>query len=452
MKRREFLTKTSVGTAGVILGTSAFSLASCKGANDKVVVALIGCGGRGRGITVNMCKLNKNVEIKYACDVNDDNADRFVAQVENDLGYKIIKTREMKKVFDDRDVDAVVIATPGHWHALATVWACQAGKDVYVEKCPSRTIWEGRKIIEAAEKYKRIVQIGFQNRSAPYAYTARDYIKSGKMGPVVHVKTYGMLPGGKWEPKPDADVPAGLDWDAWLGPAPYRPYNPGVHSMSSRGGWGDFWDFGGEILSDDGSHVLDLARLALSDPGNPKSVYSWSGNHVWGSERETPEFQSITYDFGTFSLTMDTGYCTNYMKKIPTNIRMDPTLFPDWRTYSSRIEIYGTEGLMYLGRHGGGWQVKGVDSVVIAQEGGVHPDPEHQINFIECIRSRRKPYGDPVQGHLSATLVHMANIACRVGNKHLYYDGENERFTNNDEANKLLKPSYRDNYRIPERV
>ncbi len=136
----------------------------------------------------------------------------------------------MKEVFDDRDVDAVWISTPDHWHALATIWACQAGKDVYVEKTPSHCIWEGRKMIEAAKKYKQIVQAGFQNRSGAYNASARDYIQSGKLGQVVHIRIYNLLGGGKWMPQPDAEIPQGLDWDAWLGPAPTVPYNPGRHT------------------------------------------------------------------------------------------------------------------------------------------------------------------------------------------------------------------------------
>jgi len=140
------------------------------------------------------------------------------------------------------------------------------------------------------------------------------------------------------------------------------------------------------------------------------------------------------------------------MKKTPQNIRMDPTLFPDWRTNATRTEIYGTEGLMYLGRHGGGWQVKGEDSRIIAQDGGIFPDIDHQKNFLESLRTRKKPNGDVEQGQLSSCLVHLGDIAYRVGNKQLHFDGEKERFIDNDDANKLLRTYYRDNYKIPEVV
>jgi predicted dehydrogenase len=450
MKRRDFISATVNGTLGISLGASALSMDSFKGANDKIVLALVGSGGRGLDTIISTCKVNTNVEIKTVCDVKTTRLELSVSTIEKELGYRPKSTKKMKEIFDDKDIDAVWISTPEHWHALATIWACQAGKDVYVEKNPTISIWEGRKMIEAAERYRRIVQIGFQNRSAPYGFSARDYIKSGKLGKIVHVKCYNMLGGRKWNPQPDQEVPDWIDWDAWLGPAPYRPFNPVITNSDGRGGWLDFWAFGGGTLSDDASHVMDLARLVLGDPAHPKSIYACGGNWPWGSEKETPEFISITYDFEDFTMTCDSGNATNYMKKTPNNIRMDPTLFPDWRTNATRTEIYGTEGLMYLGRHGGGWQVKGEDSIIIAQDGGIFPDVDHQKNFIESLRTRKKPNGDVEQGHMSACLVHFGNIAFRVGNRQLLFDAENERFIGNDDANKLLKSSYRDNYKIPE--
>lgn len=453
MKRRDFIGKTVIGTAGISLGASFMPLSSSfQGANDKIVLALVGSGGRGLGTIISTCKVNTNVEIKTVCDVKTTRIEAALSTIEKELGYKPKSTKSMKEIFDDKDIDAVWIATPEHWHALATVWACQAGKDVYVEKNPTISIWEGRKMIEAAEKYKRIVQIGFQNRSAGYGFTARDYIKSGKLGKIVTVKSYNMLGGRKWMPQPDQETPKWIDWDAWIGPAQYRPFNPNITDPNGRGGWLDFWSFGGGALSDDASHVMDFARHVLGNPPPPKSVYACGGNWPWGSKKETPEFISITYDFGDFTMTCDSGNATNYMKKAPNSIRMSTTEFPDWRTYACRTEIYGTEGLMYLGRHGGGWQVKGADSKIIAQDKGIFPDIEHQKNFIESLRTRKKPNCDVEQGHLSASLVHLGDIAYRVGNKQLNFDSKTEQFIGNDDANKLLKTTYRENYKMPEKV
>lgn len=452
MERRKFIGNTLIGASGLALYPSGLLSASCVGANDKIVLAIIGAGDRGRGTIINTCRVNKNVEIKTVCDVNDLKAAKTVSEIEKELGYKPVHVKDMKAVLNDKEIDAVWISTPEHWHALATVWACQAGKDVYVEKNPTINIWEGRKMVEAAKKYKRIVQIGFQNRSAPYGFSAREYIESGKLGQIVHVKSYNMLGGRKWMAQADGEIPQGLDWDAWLGPAEYRPYNPAIHHMESRGGWGSFWDFSGGTLADDASHVMDLARMVLGDPGHPKSVYGWGGNHAWGSERETPEFQSMTFDFGKYSMTCESGNSTNYMIKTPVQIRNSNSRFPDWQQNATRTEIYGTEGMMYLGRHGGGWQVIGNEGEVLAKEYGLVPDTQHQQNFIDSLRSRKQPNGEVEQGHLSATLVHLGNIAFRIGNKQLYFDGENERFIDNEDANKLLKGTYRDKYSIPEVV
>lgn len=445
MRRRDFLGKTLIGSAGLAAGATGL-LSSCRGANDKVVLALIGSGERGLATILSCCKSNPNVEIKTVCDVNDLKTAHAAEEIGKQLGYKPASTRFMKEVFDDRDIDAVWISTPDHWHALATIWACQAGKDVYVEKTPFNCIWEGKKMIEAAKKYRQIVQVGFQNRSGAYIAAARDYIQTGKLGQVVHIRIYNLLPGVKWLPSPEEQVPAGFDWDAWLGPAPYSPYSSG-----RANGWINYWDYNPGSLND-ASHQLDITRMVMGDPGHPKSVFGWGGNHIWNSERETPELQSITYDYEKYTVTCESGNVTGYMSKTPNDIRMDPTRFPEWRTNADRIEIYGTLGVMYLGRTGGGWQVFGPKEEIVAQSGGIHPDKEHQVNFIECIRSRKQPNAPVQQAYLSASLVHFANIAFRTGNKQLFFDGDNEKFVGNEDANKLLRTAYRENYEVPEKV
>jgi len=357
----------------------------------------------------------------------------------------------MQKIFDDKDVDAVQVSTPEHWHALATVWACQAGKDVYVEKCPTLSIWEGRKMIEAAEKYKRIVQIGTQNRSADYGFSAREYIENGGLGEIVLVKSFNMLNGGHWSPQPDTEIPEGLDWDRWLGPAKYVPYNPGRHSFGPGRGWQSHWDYCGGQLADDGSHVMDLARMAIGDPGHPKSVYCLGGRMAFPDEREVPDMQQITFDYGDFVYSVTCSEFTPYMKKTSGEIRHSDQ-FPYWPQNSTRTEIYGTKRMMYLGRHGGGWQVFEGNKKVVDFKYGYFPDDAHHKDFIESIRSRKKANADPVQGHLSATLVHLGNISLRVGNKFLKFDAKTESFPDCPEANKFLKPNYRKNYRMPEVV
>jgi predicted dehydrogenase len=335
---------------------------------------------------------------------------------------------------------------------LASIWACQAGKDVYVEKNLSINIWESRKLVEAAAKYNRIVQAGLQNRSASQGFSAREYIKSGKLGKIVTVKTYFMLGEGKFTEAPESSVPAWLNWDKWLGPAPYRPFTPSIVSESGRGNWYNYWTYCGGKLDDEASHTLDFTRMVLGDPPHPKSVYAWGANNAYGGESEFPETQSVVFDFGDYVVTADGGTAFKYMQKAPNSIRNDATKFPNWRNYSARVEIYGTEGLMYLGRHGGGWQVIGQDDKIVAEDGAVFPDNAHQKNFIECIRSRKTPNGSIEKCHPSSTLVNMGNIAYRAGNKQLYFDGQTEKFTNDKQADKLAKGTYRKGYEIPEKV
>ena len=409
---------------------------------------MIGCGGRGMQTIVNCCKTNENVVIKTVCDVNRTKLANAQAAIEKTFGYRPSTTEDMRTIFDDKDVDAVWIATPEHWHCPAAIQACRAGKDVYVEKNLSVNILESRKLVEAAAKYGRIVQAGFQNRSASQGFSAREYIRSGKLGKIATVKTYFMLGGGKFTEAPEAPVPAWLDWDKWIGPAPYRPFSPSIVSEHGRGGWQEYWAYSGGKLDDEASHTMDFTRMVLGDPPHPKSVYAWGGNYAYGGTGEAPEAQSVVYDFGEFVLTADGGTAFGYMQKAGQDIRNDAARFPNWRNYSARVEIYGTKGLMYLGRHGGGWQVVGNDDKIVAEDGAVFPDNAHQKNFIECIRSRKTPNGEIEECHKSATLVNMGNIACRVGNKQLLFDGKTEKFTNDKQANILARGTYRKGYEI----
>lgn len=413
-------------------------------ANNKVILALIGAGGRGTGVILSIKKNTPNVEVKYVCEVDESRGGRAIDELSKMQGYKPKRVADMQHIFDDKEVDAVVICTPEHWHALATIRACQAGKDVYVEKNISLNIGEGRKMIETAEKYKRIVQCGTQNRSAKYAHTAREYIQSGKLGNIVHVKSYCMLSGSKpWFLKPNSVVPEGLDWNQWLGPAAKVPYN-----LSRHKAWYDWWAYsGGAALAGDASHVMDLARMVLGDPDHPKSVYCSGGRYLHDDQRDVPDIQNITYDYGEYAMSCVSSQFGDYMNKSKGDVRFG-NKFPDWRQNGTRIEIFGTEGMMYLGRHGGGWQVLGKNNEIVAEEFGMFPDIEHQLDFIESVRTRKVPNGNIQQGHKSATLVHLANLAYRVGNKQLLFDSNTEKITNSTEANELALVNYRTGFKI----
>jgi predicted dehydrogenase len=413
-----------------------------KGANNKVILALIGAGGRGTQVIFGLQQCAENVEVKYVCDVDNQRGGNAIKELSKLQGYEPSRVADMRRVFDDGDVDAVVITTPEHWHALATIRACEAKKDVFVEKNVCLSLEEGRKMIEAARRNNVVVQCGTQNRSAGYALSARDYIASGKLGAVVTVKAYCMLPGTReWILKPDSEIPEGLDWNGWLGPADSVAYNVSRHKA-----WSDWWAYsGGAAMSGDASHVIDLARMALGDPGLPQTVFCVGGRVIFSDKRDIPDNQTVVFDMGKYPISLESSQYGNYMYKTPQEVRYSDK-FPEWRNNSTRIEIYGTNGLMFLGRHGGGWQVFGKDWELLEQDTGYFPDEAHHRNFIDCIRSRKTPNAPVEQGVLSANMINLANLSYRSGKKALKIDAETETIFENDEAAKLDKRSYRDGF------
>lgn len=419
-----------------------------KSVNDSVTLALIGAGRYGTQLILEVATLNENVRVKYICDVDDTRGGRAIVELEKIQGYKPERVRDMRKVFDDKNIDGVIIATPEHWHALATVRACQAGKDVYVEKCVSHNISEGQKMIEAAMKYERIVQCGTQNRSADYAYSAREYIKKGELGDIVTVHVRELLDGPvPFNEKADTKAPDTIDWDMWLGPAPKVPY-----SISRNKSWGYYWDYsGGDVLAGGSIHQLDLARLVLNDPGFPKSVYCAGGRYLLDDNRDIPDYQMAIFDFGNFIMTLEGGEFAPYMAKSSPEVRFGKD-FPEWKQNATRVEILGTKGMMYLGRMGGGWQVFDKDNRIVAQESGLYPRKAHLRNFTDCIRSRKQPKGNIVQGHKSSVMIHLANLSYRAGNKQLLFSPEYEIITNNKEAQALAIGTHRKGYEMPGEV
>jgi len=443
--RRGFLRRA----VGIGIGLPAVSIlpTAVLGANDKIVLGLIGAGGRGSLLIEGMTRA-AGVETKYVCEVDQTRGHGAMRNLEKIQGYAPKRVEDLRVVFDDKDVNAVVIATPGHWHAPATIMACQAGKDVYVEKCISMSIWEGRQMIRAARKYNRIIQCGMQNRSMPESFSARDYIASGKMGKIVHVKVNNMHDDEPFKAVPATEPPATLNWDLWLGPAPKVPYSLSIHKD-----YPNYWRYSGGVLARTGVHTLDLARMVIGDPGQPKAVYGKGGNLAFDDDRETPDMAAVVYDYGDFTMTMEHAQFMPYMTRtIAIGEVCYGDKFPYWPQCSTRIEIYGTEQMMYLGPHGGGWQVFEKSGKVVAQEYGCWDHEAHYLNFIDCVRSRKQPNCGIEQGHLSSTLAHLANAALRAGNKQLVFDSETETFTNCPEANKRLRPEYRAPFAIPEEV
>lgn len=452
LNRRRFLSSTgklSLVAASATVLSNARSVWATP-ANDKVKLGFIGLGGRGNDLCTAFVHRG-DCEVAWIADPDIQRAEVKAAWVAQEAKTAAPKTvQDFRKVLDDKSVNAVVIATPDHWHALASIWACQAGKDVYVEKPPTQNCWEGRKMIEAARKYQRIVQVGTQNRSAPYNMAARKYIEEGKLGRIHFCRVFNQKEWPNFPPTPDSDPPKGFDWNLWNGPAPEARYN-----ANFRNQWHHLWRTSGGDIVNDAIHQIDLARYLLG-VDYPKSVYSTGGRFDSTGAAETPDTQVALFDFDGMVLSFELTLYTPYMLKISPIIRQSDTEFPYWPQCATRIEIYGSKGLMIVGRHGGGWQVferpKLHDGVITAQQKGKFPDPEHKENFIDCIRTRKTPNADIEEGHRSSLLGHLANISYRLGGQKLMIDPKTEQIVGNDEAMKYYRREYRKPYVIEDNV
>jgi len=414
-------------------------------ANEKIILASIGAGGWGTNLALEVGNLKANAEFKYICDVDDTRGGRAISELGKIQGYEPERVRDMRHVFDDKDVDAVIVATPTHWHTLAALWAMQAGKDVYLEKCITHNVSEGQKLAEAAMKYNRILQCGLQNRNASYNWQAAEYIKSGKLGKIINVSVTGFLLGPvALNEKQEQAPPDFIDWDMWLGPAPKVPY-----SISRNKSWHYYWDHSVGMCMEDAIHQFDLMRFVLGNPGLPRSVCSSGGRYSNQDQREIPDVLNVIYDFEDFTINFQAGEFCQYLIKTAPEIRYSDQ-FPDWTTNSTKIIIQGTEAMMILGRMGGGWQIFGNDGEKIDQLAGRFPLQDNLLNYLSCIRSRDVPNANIVQGHLSSTMLHYANMSFRLGNRQLKIDQESEFIKDNPEANELAKGYYREGFELPE--
>lgn len=439
VNRREFLR----GSLGAATMAAVLPQRAGRAAGDKVILGVMGLGGRGTQLA-RMFAGRQDVEIAWLCDPDSRRLPQVSKAITEAQGKSPQTVQDFRKMLDDKNVDAIVNATPDHWHALATIMACQAGKDVYVEKPMAHNVWEGRKMIEAARKYKRVVQVGMQTRSAPYAKDALEQIRNGKLGDVHAVRVFMMMQHPMMGQGSVQPVPEGFDYDLWCGPAAKLPYNP------SRS-WLNQWEYSCGPIPGDAIHQLDLARMVLGDKPYPRTVSHTGGVRALTDGRETPDTQFALYEYDDLTLIFESALWTPYLKKVPMPIR-DLDIFPDWPFYSMRIEILGTKGFMYLGRHGGGWQIYDADGKVADFGHGAQGDRWHQDNFIECIRTRAKPNADVEQGHYSALLCHLANISCLTGNRKLALDPKTESFIDAPDANERLRRAYREPWVVPDNV
>jgi len=439
LNRREFVK----GSLGMLVASTVLPKRKSFAANEKIIIGVMGLGGRGTYLAERFAN-RPDAEVAYLCDADSRRFARARSIVEEVQNKKPKMVQDFRRILDDSSVNVLINATPDHWHALGSIMACHAEKDVYVEKPMAHNIWEGRKMVEAARKYKRVVQVGMQSRSAPYMKKAVEYIRSGKLGDVYLIRVFNMMKHSMMRKGAGRPVPEGFDYDMWCGPAPKLPYNP-------NRSWLNQWEYSCGPIAGDAVHQLDLARYLFGDKPYPDTVSNTGGIFALRDGREIPDTQLAAYEYGEFTLLSESALWMPYMKKTPSNVR-DSDKFPNWPFSSTRIEVMGTEGFMYVGRHGGGWQAYDSNGGLVQSEYGRQADKEHQDNFIDCIRTRKKPNTDVEQGHYSVLLCHLANISYRVGNQKLVLDPKTESFVNVPEANKYLKRNYRSPWVIPDKI
>ncbi len=441
LTRRRFLQRSTACAAAITVFPAQTPLAPS--ANDKVVLGLMGAGGRGYTLAGFFAK-RPDVEFAYVCDPDTRKLPAVQKLIETAQRKAPKAVQDFRRMLEDRNVDAIINATPDHWHALGTILACQAGKDVYVEKPLSHSLWEGRKMIEAARKYDRVVQLGTQSRSAAYLREAAEWIGAGKLGDIYLVRVFNMMQSVLHKPLREQPVPDGFDYDLWCGPAAKLPYDPARQ-------WLDYFEYSCGTIPGDAVHQLDLARALIGDPPAPQTVCHAGGICALRDDRDVPDTQFVTYEYGKLTLLLEAALWTPYLKKTPVQLR-DIDGYPNWPFNATRIEVLGTRNMMYFGRHGDGWQVFDADWKQVAGEPTKQSDHEHIENFIECVRNRKRPAADVERGHCSTLLSHLANASYRAGNRKLQFDAKSESFPATPEANQFLRRSYRAPWTVPQTV
>jgi len=442
--RRQF-----VKAAAAAIATAQFPIL---GANDRINLGIVGLGGRGTDHINSYSSLDADARIAGLCDVNQTARERAVALVRKLKGYDAKEYTDMRAMFESKDIDAVSLPLPNHWHALATIWACQAGKDVYVEKPACHNIFEGHQMIAAARKFKRMVQVGSQSRSMPYMMRAIQMLQEGAIGQVYHARGLCFRRRFSIGHTPDEPVPPGLDWDLFLGPAQWKPYSKNKFAYN----WHWFWDTGNGYIGNQGVHQMDICAWGLGRTGWPESVTSSGGKFVWKDDQETPNTQQATLDFGDAQITFE-------VRNLPTPPEgLNGMHGPN---YVGNI-FYGDRGFLTLDR---GFQIfKSTSSNVSgeAARGSDAGDAEryekvadekpqergdstavHMKNFLDAVRARdyKLLHADVEIGVRSAAFCHLANISYRVGHA-LRMAQSSGRFLADDEANALLTRNYREPY------
>jgi predicted dehydrogenase len=392
---------------------------------DRVRIAVIGVRSRGTDLAQLFAR-QEDAEVVAICDIDDAMLAKPVGAVEKITGKSPRTEKDFRRLLDDKSIDAIAIAAPDHWHALLTVLGCQAGKDVYCEKPASHNLVEGRRMVEAARKYQRVVQLGTQRRSAEAVKEAIAHLQSGAIGKVGLARTWihqQRQPIGHGKP---GEVPSGVDYAMWQGPAPDRPFYPNRFHYN----WHWFWNWGTGELGNNGIHGVDVARWGLGVEA-PLRVTSGGGKYVFDDDQEVPDTQVVTWEFPECAIVWEHRMWSKH--------GLEGSGFGN--------AFYGDKGTLIIDEKG--WRVE--DGEKAEGKGASNSQAAHVANFLDCMRSRKAPHAEIEVGHLSTRLCHLGNIAHRVGRK-LTFDAASESFPGDSEANALLSREYSSRFEMPSQV
>jgi predicted dehydrogenase len=419
MRRRFFLAA----------GTAAAATAWGRTSQDSIRIAVAGVHGRGRDHVAGFHHV-PGCQVVALCDPDENVLRDRSRTFESKLGRPLIQESDIRRLLERRDIDAVSIATPNHWHALAAIWACQAGKDVYVEKPGCHNVFEGRKLIEAAARYNRVVQHGVQLRSSAALREAVELLRNGVIGEVTKARALVWRGRHSIGHLPDTPVPAGLDFDLWQGPAPARPFNANLVHYN----WHWRWAYGNGEIGNQGIHELDMCVWGLGESELPVEAAA-NGRRIWDDDRETPDVLSAQFRFRS-------------------GRQMEVEVRP-WKhdtEYGTPVGnvFFGSKGILL---------VRGYQEYKVLLGKEQSPGPrrkaggDHFGNFIDAVRNRdRSRLHAPVEtAHLSSGVAHLGNIAYRL-NRRLQFDPDTERFVSDTEADTYLRREYRKPFEVPEKV
>lgn len=431
--RRSFVTQVGLGAAALAIAARK----STADEADRLVVGVIGPGGMGSNHLRFLCD-REDVTIAYVCDPDKDRLAIAAKTVEEKTGKSPKAVSDMRRVYDDKDVDAVFIATPDHWHAPASILGLDAGKHVYVEKPCSHNIREGRLLAEAVRRSGKCLQVGTQSRSGDVVREGIERVRAGEIGDVLSAKAWNSQRRGSIGYTQPSQAPANLDFDLWVGPAPMVEYRSNL--LPSIWRW--WYDFGCGDIGNDGVHDIDVGLWGFGATTHPNRIACLGGKYFFDDDQQFPDTQYALFEYDNWG---GSGRPRQFIFEQR-----------DWSPYvqegyENGAAFYGTKGMLIMG-HNVGWKLYGERNQLIAERTGRPEVPVHHQNFFDCIRGNAKQLNADVSvGHRAATLVHLANIAARV-RQVLEFDPEKETIANNSEANAMVRRQYRDHWAVPKNV